>query len=254
MLFGQGLDNGRRVFTNNHEIVDIDSDVLVVITFVTHPNITFDLGRDETHIAEDAGKTFVPAKTGTLEAVQGLSNDKGMSLSVTKFRAGDDVYLFLSVRFKIGVTDVSSPDLEIVELSHKGEEPNTTEGDNAQVDRVNRSLRKVTSSNKAGFVSPVVFDCIYHMHLYLFIIGARVATETKIFERRKRVDHKELNSFCVGQFRVTVATIKRHGLLVVTRYLEALHVDGLGAERVEFGLLGMAENTLLCLCKLPESR
>jgi len=88
----------------------------------------------KTHIAEDVGETFVPAKTGALETIQGLPDDKGVSLSVTKFGSSDNVYLFLSVRFKIGVTNICSPDLEVVELSHKGEESNVTKGDDAQVD------------------------------------------------------------------------------------------------------------------------
>jgi len=102
-----------------------------VIAFVTHPNVTFGLGRNKTHIPEDVGETFVPAKTGALETAQGLPDDKGMSLSVTKFGSGDDVCLFLSVRFKVGVTNICGPDLEVVELSHKGEESNATKGDNA---------------------------------------------------------------------------------------------------------------------------
>ena len=91
------------------------------------------------------------------------------------------------------------------------------------------------------------------MHSYLFIVGARVAAKTKIFERRKRVDHKEFNIFCVGIFLVTVAKMKGNGLFVAARYLKPVHIDGFVTERVELGLLGMAENTLLRLGELPES-
>ena len=51
-------------------------------------------------------------------------------MSVTEFRTGDDVYLFLSVRFKISVTNVGSPGFKVIELSYKGEKSNTTERNN----------------------------------------------------------------------------------------------------------------------------
>jgi len=40
---------------------------------------------------------------------------------------------------------------------------------------------------------------------------------------------------------------------VVARYLETIHVDGLGAERMELSLFGMAKGALLGLRKLVES-
>jgi len=98
-------------------------------------------------------------------------------------------------------------------------------------------------------MSSVVFDCIDHVQSYLLVVGAWVATESKVFERRKLINHKDFSVFSIGKVCVTVASIDRHCLIVVARYLEAIHVDRLGAERMKLCLFGMAKDTLLCLCK-----
>jgi len=85
-----------------------------------------------------------------------------------------------------------------------------------------------------------MFDCIDHMHTHLLAVRARVATESKIFECRELVNHKDLSFLSVGKFGVAVTSINRHRLFMVVRCLETTHVDGLGAERMEFSLFRMA--------------
>ena len=112
----------------------------------------------------------------------------------------------------------------------------------------------MASSDETSFVSSIMFDCIDHMHSYLLVVGAWVATESKVFERRKFINHKDFGVFCVGEFLVTIAAINRHGLFMVTRHFKTIHVDRFGTERMEFGLFGMVKNTFLILRKLLESR
>jgi len=90
------------------------------------------------------------------------------------------------------------------------------------------------------------------MHSYLLVVRALVATESKVFERRKLINHKDLSVFSVGKFCVTITAINCHCLIVVARYLKAMHVDRLGTERMKLSLFGMAKDTLLCLRKLLE--
>jgi len=98
----------------------------------------------------------------------------------------------------------------------------------------------VTSCNKTGFVSSVMFDCIDHVHTYLLVLRARVATKSKVFECRKLINHKDLSVLSVGKFGVAVTLINRHCLFMVARCLETVHVDGLGAKPMKLGLFGMA--------------
>jgi len=51
MLVGEGLDDGGRILAGNQKIIDAHSNVLVVISTVTHPNIAFGLGGNESHIS-----------------------------------------------------------------------------------------------------------------------------------------------------------------------------------------------------------
>jgi len=88
----------------------------------------FIFGRNEIDVAENVRQTLVPAKPGAFEAVQGLANDKCVSLSIAKFRACNYVCLFLRVRFKTGIANVGGPDFKVVEFSYKSKESNAMEG------------------------------------------------------------------------------------------------------------------------------
>jgi len=101
-----------------------------------------------------------------------------------------------------------------------------------------------------GFVSSVMFN----LHPYLLVVRACIATKSKVFECRKLINHKDLSIFSVGKFCVTVTAIDCHHMIVATRYPEAMHVDRLDTEQMKLSLLGMAKDTLLCLCKLLEPR
>jgi len=177
-----------------------------------------------------------------------------VALSVTEFRSSDDVDLLLSVGLKRSVTNVSGPDFKGIEFSDKSEKSDTTKGNNMGAYRIDRCFRELASGDETSFVSSIVFDCIDHMHSDLLVVGAWVTTESKVFECRKLINHKDLCVFCIGKFRITIAMINRHGLFMITRHFETVHVDRFGTERMEFGLFGMAKNTFLGLRKLLESR
>jgi len=51
MLVRDGLDDGGRILAGNQEIIDIHSDVLALISTVTHPNVAFGLGGNESHVS-----------------------------------------------------------------------------------------------------------------------------------------------------------------------------------------------------------
>jgi len=72
----------------------------------------------------------------------------------------------------------------------------------------------------------------------LLVVRARVAIESKIFECRELINHKDLSVLSVGKFGVAITSINCHRLFMVVRDFETIHVDGLGAERMELSLLG----------------
>jgi len=53
-----------------------------------------------------------------------------VALSVAEFRSSNDVDLLLSVGLNVSITNVSGPDLKVIEFSDKSEKSDTTEGDN----------------------------------------------------------------------------------------------------------------------------
>jgi len=55
MLVGEGLDDGGRILARNQLVVNVHCDVLVVISAVAHPNVTFSFGWNESHVAENVG-------------------------------------------------------------------------------------------------------------------------------------------------------------------------------------------------------
>ena len=87
-----------------------------------HPNFGFSLAWVESHVAEAIGKTLMPTEARSPEAIECLEDDEGVSFQLTKFRACNDVDLFLSFHFKISIANVYSPDIKIIELGQEDKE------------------------------------------------------------------------------------------------------------------------------------
>jgi len=95
---------------------------------------------------------------------------------------------------------------------------------------IDGGFRKVTSSDETSLVASIMFDRIDHMHSDFLVVGARVTTESKIFERRELINHKDFCVFCIGEFCITIPAINCHSLLVITRCFKTIHVDRFGTE------------------------
>jgi len=60
MLIREGFDDGRRILTGNQQIINVHSHARVVISAVTHPDIAFGLGGNESHVPQHIRKPFMP--------------------------------------------------------------------------------------------------------------------------------------------------------------------------------------------------
>ena len=54
--------------------------------------------------------------TRTAQSIEGLHNDKGMASQRPKFWASNEANFLFSIRLKVSITNISSHELEIIEL------------------------------------------------------------------------------------------------------------------------------------------
>ena len=68
----------------------------------------------------------MPASAGCAETIKSAYNDQRVSLSITELGSSDDIDFLLGVGFKISVTHVGLPEVEVVELGNEGDSAETT--------------------------------------------------------------------------------------------------------------------------------
>ena len=59
--------------------------------------------------------------------------------------------------FKIGIADVSGPDIQIIELSQEDKESDSMKGDNTRVDAIKQDFSKVSVGDQSALVASVMF-------------------------------------------------------------------------------------------------
>ncbi len=99
-------------------IIDIYFNALVDVAIMPHPNVKFSLAWMESHAPEIVGKAFLPMEAVSPEATDCL-DDKGVSFQITKFKACNDIDLFLSFHLKISIANICCPNSKIMSLAMK---------------------------------------------------------------------------------------------------------------------------------------
>ena len=111
----------------------------------------------------------------------------------------------------------------------------------------------MSSSDKSCLVASAMFDCAYEVASYLLVVRCRSVSLALVVECLVFVDLTEFDAVRVLPLGVSVGLVNFHCLVKVPWYLESIHVDRLGAERVQFSLIDRAKKTLLGLGLLLES-
>jgi len=102
-------------------------------------------------------------------------------------------------------------------------------------------------------VSTVKFDSIYDVYSDTLVVGSGVESNSFVNERLVLIDLIEFSRFCIYPHGVAIDSIEFQSLSVVVRDLEAVHVDRLTAEGVQFSLVSHANQLLLGLGDLLET-
>jgi len=111
----------------------------------------------------------MPTEARSPEAVECLEDDEGVSFQLTKFRACNDVDLFLSFCLKISIANVSGPDIKIIEFGQEDKEVDSTEGNNSRANVVKRDLSKMSVGNKPAPVASIVLHVKDKVNSYLLV-------------------------------------------------------------------------------------
>jgi len=123
----QKIGDSLGVLGCSRNIIYVDAYVLINLAILLHPDVWLSLTGDESHVSKTVGKAFMPAKSRGPETVKCIEDDEGVSLQLTKFRAGNDIDLFLSFCLKVSIANVSGPKIEIIELGQEDKESDTME-------------------------------------------------------------------------------------------------------------------------------
>jgi len=138
-------------------VIHIDSNVLIDVAILLHPNVKFSYAWVEAHVPETVSKVIMPMEARSPDSIECLEDDEGVSFQLTKFRACNNVDLLLSFCLKISIDNVNSPDIKIIELGQEDKEVDSTEGNNTRIDAVKWDLSEMSISNKPALVDLLCF-------------------------------------------------------------------------------------------------
>jgi hypothetical protein len=72
------------------QVININHDILIVVTIMTHPNVGCCLGWCESHLTKTIREAVVPVESRAKQSIQGLGNNEDVSLHFSEFRPTND--------------------------------------------------------------------------------------------------------------------------------------------------------------------
>ena len=112
----------------------------------------------------------------------------------------------------------------------------------------------MTSGNKSSLVMAIMFARVDEMHGDLPEVFGWDPIGTFVQEGVVVINLRKLKLRAILPLGVSVLLIKLHSLLVVLGNKDTIHVDVLGSPRMEFGLVGVSQDSLLGLGNLLQTR
>jgi len=98
-----------------------------------------------------------------------------------------------------------------------------------------------------------MLDSMYHVHSDTLVVGSRIVSNSFVNERLVLINLIELSCFCVYPHGAAIDLVEFQSFCVVAGDLEAVHVNRLTVERVQFSLVSRANQLLLGLGDLLEA-
>ncbi len=117
ILILQKVSDGFWVLGSCSNVIHIDANVLIDVANTLHPNVKFSFAWLESYVLETVSISFMPMEAICPEAIECLEDDEDVSFQITKFRACNDIDLFLSFCLKICIANVCCPDIETIQHS-----------------------------------------------------------------------------------------------------------------------------------------
>ena len=69
VLLQEDVNDGLWILADNDEVIHVDSEVFVVISPVSHPDVPFALGEEKSHFPQNIRKFFTPSKSTRIQPI-----------------------------------------------------------------------------------------------------------------------------------------------------------------------------------------
>ena len=79
-----------------------------MVSCVSHPDVRFGLGGQESHVSQHLKKPVVPTFAGTFESIKSFNNNQGMAGKLPKLCSCNEAHFLSGVALKVGIANVGA--------------------------------------------------------------------------------------------------------------------------------------------------